>query len=275
MSFRDDRDALLERVEGLERENEAARRERDEARRSAADVPKLEARLREAEDELAVRRRGESPRIQRLVVLGGISVVAVLAAAGALVTMDLAGRGREVELARRQAAAALRERDSLDERLALVESQAAELRRQHEADRQEREAATRVAPAVPLPDTVTTRVEERAERTTARVQTAHVTHATGAAPVRRGAPCDVTLTAEVDDCRARVRCGEVGLYPDPGREGFFACEFDREGPVHGADVRRTELSGDPRLDFDRARGTLEISDGVGEAAWAVTLRLDR
>lgn len=272
MSFRDDRDALLERVEGLERENEAARRERDEARRSAADVPNLEARLREAEDELAVRRRGESPRIQRLVVLGGIGVVGVLAAAGALVAMDVEARGTELTQVQRTLAGTQQEEATLRDRLAFAESEVATLRSQQEAA--EHAPAPTDVPLPPPAEVAPTEVAPEPAPAPAGTQTAHVTHATGPAPVRRGATCDVTLTAGVDDCRARVRCGEVGLYPDPGREGFFPCEFDRQGPVHGADVHRTELSGDPRLDFDRARGTLEISDGVGDTAWAVTLHVD-
>jgi hypothetical protein len=55
VSFCDDRDALRERVQALERALDETRRARDRAQARASEMPSLETRLREAQDEIVAR----------------------------------------------------------------------------------------------------------------------------------------------------------------------------------------------------------------------------
>jgi hypothetical protein len=95
--------------------------------------------------------------------------------------------------------------------------------------------------------------------------------------VRHGAACTVAVTLDSsDECRAQVLCGDVAVYPRDGDGGFFAtCDFDDARQVtHGTDVNTTDLDGDPRIDFDRARRTVVVSDGPSPS-WEVSIRFAR
>lgn len=153
----------------------------------------------------------------------------------------------------------------LEDQLSRTEQRVAELEEERAARRAPPPEPPRSLPPEPWAP------ERPSARTLAR--RALVERVTGPAPVTRGQACTVDLDVEAGECRAHVRCDGVGLYPDPGNGGYFPCEADVEGPIQGADVRRTEISGDPRFGYDRARDRATVSDGLDAEAWSVELRL--
>lgn len=267
MVFRDDRDALAERVQVLETELVEVQRARREAERVAARVPALEKELQRSERELTERRIGDGPRLRRLRIVFAVTLGALAAGLALLFWLN-------DSRVQRERAGLLRIVAENETRGRHLEARARELEGElrgaqaQVADLEERLATERVAPEPPPPAPAVFLPSARS-----RVQIVSVARVAGMTSVRRGDPCTLVLDVDQGECRARVRCGEVGLYPDPGSGGYFPCEVDDEGPVHGADVRRTELSGDPRFDYDRARHRATVSDGSGAGAWEVELRL--
>lgn len=266
MAFRDDRDALVERVQVLETELVETQRSRREAERAAARLPIVEKELERTSRALAERERGEQPRVRRLALLFALALVGLGATAAAAFWWNDANVQRERMGLRRQFAENEMQTRRLEGRARMLDDDLTRAR-QRIAELEERLATPPpppMAPPAPPPFVPSARTV---------VHPARVERVSGPAPVARGVPCNVDLDVEAGECRAHVRCGGIGLYPDPGSGGYFACEADVEGPIHGADVRRTELSGDPRFDYDRARGRATVSDGADADAWEIELRL--
>lgn len=85
-----------------------------------------------------------------------------------------------------------------------------------------------------------------------------------------GRECTVSLSPSGGECRARITCGDVEIYPAPGSGGFFSCEAQGGHLVRGRDVNGSAASGDPMLDVDGAGGVITVSDGPAPA-WSVRI----
>jgi hypothetical protein len=101
---------------------------------------------------------------------------------------------------------------------------------------------------------------------------ATVTAVSGRTDVRVGDTCRVELdwnSDPIEGCRGFVRCSRTALYGDLG-SGFFECEVDEDGIVHGEDDEPTsEGEGDPRFVVDRESSELTVSEDA--PAWSVTM----
>jgi len=106
-------------------------------------------------------------------------------------------------------------------------------------------------------------------------KTARVVEATGPSPVKVGAQCTVRSTPirSTGQCLTRVECGSVRLYGAPGA-GVSGCATDAEQVVSALDDSTTPNDGDPAMELDTLAGRATMHDGIGGAAWKVTLRLD-
>lgn len=251
----------------LENELVGVQRARREAESVAARVPALEKELQRTERELTERRIGDGPRIRRLRIVFALTLGALAAGLALLFWVNDANVQRERAALMRSVAENETQARHLETRERELESELARAQ-ERVADLEERLSAPPVVPEPPSPSPAGFLPSART-----RVLSGSVVRVSGPTPARRGDPCTLVLDVDAGECRAQVRCGVFPLYPDPGSGGYFPCEADDEGPVHGADVRRTELSGDPRFDYDRPRHRAIVSDGSGTEAWGVELHL--
>jgi hypothetical protein len=251
MSYRDDRDALQQRVEDLERELSQARRRLDQIETARAKTERLEAELSAAQRNLDRIRTEihavgaeEAPRRRsfaaaHLVMLG---VVAWGVVAG--VAMMRSARSS------RYSTPAYR-----------THSDASSARVRHAAHQ---------APTI----TVAGQDDEPAFRGRVK-RVGYVTAVSGDAEASIGDVCSVSVRpasgVRKTNCRVVVRCGETTLYGRVGA-GYAYCDVREGAPELATDEGETFEDGDPMLALNLAAGHLIVSD-EGETPYEVTLRL--
>lgn len=260
VAFRDDREALSERIAKLERELAAGERAAEDAARALAEQAALKAQLRAITEERDQLRAGAGALVQRTRrTFAAFALVSAVAAAGIVVA-------QQNELAAERAAHA---RDSAELRAEVGATQLERDRARDEATRavQRLEARSEWPPS-PSPPAVPSDGPSPSRRTYAGTLVTRI----GRAPETVGARCSVVIDYEswAHDCRATVTCGETNLYPGAG-EGFFRCTARDGSVVRGEDTHPTSTSRDPRLDLDLDRGTILVSDTGPD--WSVTVRI--
>ncbi len=98
----------------------------------------------------------------------------------------------------------------------------------------------------------------------------------GAAPLAKGARCDLRVTPDpkAATCTAHLMCGHRVVYGE-GTMGVAGCTLDAGGAVlHVSDTEPTPKGGDPELDVDVAGRTMTLADEVGGARYAVHFALE-
>lgn len=267
--LRDAGEAQRLRVEALERELEDARREIEPLRARAARADVAEVKASRLEKELASLRaelapeRKQTARRGVLVLVAGLGVIAAIASAAA--SLQIAQAERETASTRERAdleldamrASHAREVESLQDQLSASRER---------AERAEARAAS---------------IDQELEGERRREQLLRSRHSFVALDLssrdvriagRDDLPrdCQVALSPADGECRARVSCGGVEIYPSPGRGGYFSCEVAEEHLVRGRDVNGTAASGDPMLDVEGAHGVITVADGPSPA-WSVRI----
>jgi hypothetical protein len=258
VSFRDDRDAQLERIAGLERELEVAQRAVAANQKASTELAGLRDRVAALSAERDQLRLGVQPIAARMrrtfflfAIVMGVGSAAVLVYQQQELTAVSQQCERRAELLEREATVA-----SEDAARAHLEAEQAR-------------AELRAPPAPPAPPTPLAPPAPAARET---MLAGTVLVSVGQPGVRRGATCSVTLRyeARTSDCHASVTCNDVALYPQGG-EGFFGCTLRDDRIVSVLDANPTEVSHDPRLDLDVDRRTLSLSDE--HPSWSVTITL--
>ncbi len=259
VAFRDDRDALNDRIASLERELEKAKRSASELEDAATEAGTLRARVSALEIERNQLLLGVAPVLSRMRVRFAVFVLALVLGIGVF----LVAREGQVEGARVADEQHMAERDR---QYALATSELEQARQ----EAGELRAQLAAAPVVDAPLAPPAPVEPPPEgvSTTGTVQAV-----TGHHGVRVGSGCsiDVTYLPPTRDCHAWIRCGATLLYA-PEHEGFFSCETENGRIVRGRDDNPTDPSGDPQLDLDVDLGRVVVTDRHPD--WSVTIVFD-
>lgn len=102
----------------------------------------------------------------------------------------------------------------------------------------------------------------------------------GAAPVKYGDPCTVTVDAVSEypseapyNCKVRVACNNVTLYGVSDTTGYVFCSVEDGLPVEAHDSSGTADNSDPMLHMDLKAKTVEVSDDA-PTEFGFTILLD-
>ena len=241
MPFRDDREALQARADGLERELDLAREELARLQGASTDAAALRARVGELERERARLRSGSRARTQRWLVLFGAIAIAGTGAAAYL----------SVAASERQAAASL---ERANRELDQVRAEAEASRREADDERGKRQHAEQVQLDRDISQ------QTAGARPGGAFSAGLVSEVRGAAPVGRGDVCHVFAMLG-DTCHVTVQCGPATLY-----DGAPTCTLGRGGLVVS-----DPIAAGRRLDLDlgAGRGTIENE----EPSWTVRIAL--
>lgn len=246
MSFRDDREALSERVATLERELADARREAGANREAADQVTSLLSRVRALSTERDRRAQTDDPSRRRRRALATIGVLAVIVA-GWQIAGTLADQARgDAE------ASAAGEALRLTTALSAAQSETARVRDDARVAADRASQAESALAAARHDDAVRSLPTRSSVRLRGRVATAPAI-----ASDLVGSACDVSVQRDDTGCLAEVVCAGRVLY----RSGVvlaFACS---EGDGHGLRGVAPDLispGAAPRLDLDVDRGTARV-----------------
>jgi hypothetical protein len=105
---------------------------------------------------------------------------------------------------------------------------------------------------------------------------ATVVHTEGAAPLLRGARCDLRVTPRhtAGECVVRLTCGREVLY-GKGATGVAACTVQDGRVLRVTDTEPTSNGGDPELDVNTEAGSMVLADEVGKTRWSVGFELEK
>jgi hypothetical protein len=108
---------------------------------------------------------------------------------------------------------------------------------------------------------------------------ATVVHTEGAAPLLRGARCDLRVTPRqtAGECMVRLTCGREVLY-GKGATGVAACTVQDGRVLRVTDTEPTSNGRDPELDVNTEAGSMVLADEVGGARgarWSVGFELEK
>ena len=269
MGFRDDREAGLQRIDVLERELEAARKDLEASDLRAAEVDDLRKRLAALAGEKAQLDRGVSPawmaRNQRLRVW-----VAVLAAA--LLLLGYVG----YQAFSRWRSESVRIQARTDADLSTCEGELEQLRQQRDAARRELDQIDQAHDAQAQELDHALLAARRAGGPTL-VMAAHVTSQTGFQPASFGPDCLLTLRALGRGlCAAEVRCGDARVFPYNEPAPDVRCVSDEGLPWTPELPLRWLRAGvdstpSPLLLYDAEHALLEVRE-TGAPTFSLRLR---
>jgi hypothetical protein len=243
MSYRDDRDALQQRVEDLERELTQARRRLDQIESARAKTERLEAELSAAQrnldrirTEIHTVSAEESPRRRPLAATHWVML-------GVLAWGVVAG-------------------------FAMMRS-ARSSRYSTPAYRTHGDSSSARAAVIPVGHDDEPAFRRRVKRE------GFVTTVSGDAPASVGDVCSVSVrpanSVRRTNCRVVVRCGEETLYGRTGA-GYAHCDVRDGTPASATDMGDTSDDGDPILTLNLTAGNLIVSD-EGDKPYEVTINL--
>jgi hypothetical protein len=261
VGFREDREAIGQRADSLERELVEARQALQTETLRAAEVDDLRLRLDRLTSERDALRRGVEPVWRGRVGLAAIAFLVVTGVAGFVIWQAQRVASRDAHEIARLTAALDAAEPRVDAALVARDRAVAEL---EVASQQATEDARLVQHQLAT--------AQRQETGEVYLVTGRVTASSGPSPTHEGALCALTARRAHGECIASVTCDGAPVFPVIEPIPPILCADVSGGRwTHGAlgRVSSTLATAEPLFDFDGHRGTMIVREPAGP--WRVTI----